>query len=140
ELVERIAREGGGPAALDVERAALHVGGHRDGEEDPGEQEDERGEPEGAARHHAEREEDRGYDARQRDREQRRRAEGVRDRNAGPLGPSPQSLRALPEGLAGATARSAASAHRPPPRASADTIIVRPSSMMIPLRTRVEVR
>ena len=42
----------------------------------------------------------------------------VGDHRAGPLRSSSQALRAVPEGLAGAAARSAASAHRSPPRAS----------------------
>ena len=92
ELVEGVAREAGGAATLDMERAALDVRGHRDREEDAGNEEDQRGQTERAPRHHAEREEDRGHDGAQRDREQRGLAEGASDQDTGPLGSSPQAL------------------------------------------------
>src|SRR5947207_88618 len=55
ELVEGVAGEGRGAAALRVEGVALHVGEHRDHEEQAGQDEDERGQPERVAGHDPER-------------------------------------------------------------------------------------
>ncbi len=93
ELVEGVARERRGAAPLDMERGALDVGGHRDGEEEPGDHVDERRQPERVAGDDAEREEHRGDDGAQRDGEQRGLAQPARD-------PQPRSLGALAEPLA----------------------------------------
>jgi hypothetical protein len=64
QLVEGVAGEGGGAAALAEHRAALDVGERRQPEEEPGDEEDQRGEPEAFLRHHPEGEVDREADRR----------------------------------------------------------------------------
>ena len=112
ELVEGVARERRGAAALDVERGALDVGGHRDGEEEPGDHVDERRQPERVAGDDAEREEHRRDDGAQRDGEQRGLAQPARD-------PQPRTLGALAQPLARPQRRpDAGVAHSVRPRAS----------------------
>ena len=75
QLVERVAREGRGAAALAEHRAALDVGERVEDERDPGGEEDQRGQPEPAVRDHADREVDGEADRRERRREQPGHAE-----------------------------------------------------------------
>jgi hypothetical protein len=69
-----------------VQRAALDVGGHRHDEERPGEEIDDGRQPEGILCDHPEREEDRGYDRAEHDREDGGLAERPGDQDPSALG------------------------------------------------------
>jgi hypothetical protein len=75
ELVERVPREARGAARLRVVDGALGVGRRREGEDQPGDDEDDRRQPERVDRDDAERVVDRRADVAVGGREQRRRAE-----------------------------------------------------------------
>jgi hypothetical protein len=75
ELVEGVARERRGSAALRVERAALDVGGDREDEQQARQQEGDGREAERVVGHLAEHHEQPGHDRAEQDREQRRLAQ-----------------------------------------------------------------
>ena len=115
ELVEGVAGERRGAAALGMQRVALEVGGARDHQEGSGQQVDERREAERVAGDHPQREEDRRDDRAQHDREQRGHAQPACDPVHGEPGAAPELL-ARPAGHRRA-ALAAGVAHRrsPPP-------------------------
>ena len=101
QLVERVAREHGGAAAVLVQRGALDVGHRGQGEEHAAEQEHERREPQRVVGDDAEREVDRAGHRRVDDREQRRRAQRAAERrHAGALLAHPGEVPALVEPVA----------------------------------------
>ena len=169
QLVEGVTGKGGCATALRMERAALHVGGHRDHEEQARGEERERCQSERVAGHDPQHHEEPRYERAEQDREQGRFAKAASDARAGP----PRSLgaaahmgaRAAPD--RGAPLARLAPAHRPPPlanhrraapinasivprttpsasapppRASVDTTIATPRPSSTALSTRVDAR
>ena len=165
ELVERVAGEAGGAATLDVKRAPFDVGRNGHHQEQPCEQVDDRSEPECVSGHDSEREEDRGGDRAEHDREQRRFSQTAGDARLGPfraasdLGTRAARHRRAPFGAGVAHRRRPRASHSrpapsranivpritprasaPPPRASADATMATPTSTSSPLSARVDAR